>query len=262
MSRDTSCLAVDAKLRRNLKFPGRVSVLLSPMLFIWGLSVTPNEERGSCLPHLSVFSPQIWLTFVTLYWGLGGFALEVPVVSGSSLEFSWAIWLRCFLYMISVICSICQMGRKIGFELRRGESVVVNKRNAGLHPDMVQRWKRLWFLPPAAGRSFWVHSLAFGSPYPLTTRLFSLLLRPSAPNSWTSTGLTTTPKEVLLFSGYTKSGDGTSFGPATLPPEGDQILWLHKASICFALFTGRGGLRRQFMVSSAKCQTCHRLSLQ
>lgn len=56
--------------------------------------------------------------------------------------------------MISVICSICQMGRKIGFELQRGESVVVNKRNAGLHPDIAQGWKCLWFLPPAAGRSF------------------------------------------------------------------------------------------------------------
>lgn len=193
MSRDTSCLAVDAKLWR--KFPERVLVLLSPMLFISGLSMDPNPQ-ARILPSRS-------LCFLSLRfgWHLGlysgvwrVFGLVVPAVSGSSLEFARAVWSRCSFYMILVIWSICLMGRKIVFELRRGESAVVNKMNAGLHPDVVQWWKCLRFLPPAGGRSFWVHSLAFGSPYPLTTRLFSLLLRPSAPNSWTFTRSHNHPK--------------------------------------------------------------------
>lgn len=100
MSRDTSCLAVDAKLWANLKFPGRVSVPLSPMLFISGLSMTPN-------PHARIL-PSRSLCFLSLRvgWHLGlysgvwrVFGLVLPAVSGSSLEFARSVWLRCsFLY--------------------------------------------------------------------------------------------------------------------------------------------------------------------
>lgn len=133
--------------------------LLSPMLFISGLSMTPNPRarilpsRSRCFLSLR-FGWHLWLytgvwrflpwwcqRFLLLVWSLHGlFDCAAP------------------FYMISVICSICQMGRKIGFELQCGESVVVNKRNAGLDLDIAQGWKCLWFLPPAAGRLFWVHS--------------------------------------------------------------------------------------------------------
>lgn len=73
-------------------------------------------------------------------------------------------------------------------------------------------------------RSFGVRALAIGSTFPLTTRVFSLLLHPSAPNSWMCTSLTTTSnkKQVFRFSVYRKSRNwiGRVYVSCSLPQEG------------------------------------------
>lgn len=112
--------------------------------------------------------------------------------------------------MISVIWNVCWMERKIVFEVQRGESVVINKMDA--KSRVAASWhctkmKCLKFLPSCAGGSLGVRTLAIGSTFPLTTCFFSLLLHPSAPNSWTCTSLTTTSnkKQVFRFSVYRRS---------------------------------------------------------
>lgn len=125
------------------------------------------------------------------------------------------------------------MERKIVFEVQRGESVVINKMDAS--PWVAASWhctkmKCLRFLPPCAGRSFGVRALAIGSTFPLTTRVFSLLLHPSAPNSWMCTSLTTTSnkKQVFRFSVYRKSRNwiGHVYVSCSLPQEGFTSIFL------------------------------------
>lgn len=153
------------------------------------------------------------------------------------------------------------MERNIVFEVQRGESVVINKMDA--RSWVAASWhctkmKCLRFLPSCAGRSFGVRALAIASTFPLTTHVFSLLLHPSAPNSWTCTRLTTTSnkKQVFRFSVYRKSTKcksrtwfGSVYVSCSLPQEGDQNSLASQASICFIAFMTGGcwGLSWQFM---------------
>lgn len=135
--------------------------------------------------------------------------------------------------MISVIWSVCWMEWKVVFEVQRGESVVINKMDARswvAASGHCARMKFLRFLPSHAGRSFGVRALAIGSTFPITTRVFSLLLHPSAPNSWTCTHLTTTSdkKQVFRFLVYRKSRKwfGSVHLSCSLPQEGFTRVYL------------------------------------
>lgn len=148
------------------------------------------------------------------------------------------------------------MERKIVFEVQRGESVVINKMDA--KSRVAASWhctkmKCLKFLPSCAGGSLGVRTLAIGSTFPLTTCFFSLLLHPSAPNSWTCTSLTTTSnkKQVFRFSVYRRSKKwfGAVYVSFSLPQEGDQNTLASQASIFFIPFMKGGcwGLSWQFV---------------
>lgn len=211
-SRDNSCLAGCQAEVFFFKFS---PVLWSPLLFISGLSMTPVplgeiQKWIFCLPDGSVYFHRFsWylfsLTFLNLYWGLQG-----SWFGGGACGF-WLclspciVWLCYPFDMMSVIWSVRWLERKIVFEVQRGESVLINKMDA--RSWVAASWhctkmKCLRFLPSCGGRSFGVRALAIGSTFPLTTQVFSLLLHPSALNSWTCTSLTATSNKkasVPLF---------------------------------------------------------------
>lgn len=106
--------------------------------------------------------------------------------------------------------------------------------------------KCLRFLPSCAGRSFGVRALAIGSTFPLTTRVFSLLLHPSALNSLTCTSLTTTSnkKSKRSASLYRKSRKwfGSFYASCSVPQGGFTSVYL------FHCFHEGGVLRPQLAV--------------
>lgn len=69
----------------------RLGPVVSNALHLWTQHDSKPASEDPAFP-ISLFSlAQVWLTFVTLYWGLEVFALVVPAVSASSLEFARAV---------------------------------------------------------------------------------------------------------------------------------------------------------------------------